>query len=427
MTFLAGPGTGLGRDYTVFATVDGPRPVRARSVATRSASASRPRPPRRQLRQPGAATHEARHPSQVPPGARSSAARATRRSRSARRSPSCASTSAPTATRSSRASRRSSTPRARSSASRSASSARRDSDRAGAAAADRPAPGVALRDSTPMARVRLRRSGLLEGVLMRGRDAIGVAVRGPDGRSSPRQEPLNSILHRNRFARAPFFRGLVVLYETLVIGTRWLMRSGSIAAAGEGVAMGGRRARADAAVHGRPGRRPVRAAAAVPRPGRATPTLAIGGRLRRSSQHLVEGLIRVAHLRGLPAARQPLQRDPARLPVPRRRAHDDPRARARGPARRSSTCAGTRRRTRAAAPSSWSSSSSSASCCSACWPGRAAGSPSSAASCSSRSSRRSPTRSCAGAPSAASSWWSAGCSCPASGCRPSRPSSPTTR
>lgn len=81
---------------------------------------------------------------------------------------------------------------------------------------------------------------LMEGVLMRGRDAIGVAVRGPDGQIFAAQEPLNSILHRNRFARAPFFRGVVVLYETLVIGTRWLMRSGSLAAAGEGVAMGGR-------------------------------------------------------------------------------------------------------------------------------------------------------------------------------------------
>jgi len=80
---------------------------------------------------------------------------------------------------------------------------------------------------------------LMEGVLMRGRDAIGVAVRGPDGRIFCTQEKLNSALHRNRFARAPFFRGVVLLYETLVIGTRWLMRSGSIAAAGEGVAMGG--------------------------------------------------------------------------------------------------------------------------------------------------------------------------------------------
>ncbi|MFN8622039.1 MAG: DUF1385 domain-containing protein [Chloroflexota bacterium] len=73
---------------------------------------------------------------------------------------------------------------------------------------------------------------------MRGQKAIGVAVRGPDGQIFGAQEDLNSILHRNRFARAPFFRGVVVLYETLVIGTRWLMRSGSLAAAGEGVAMG---------------------------------------------------------------------------------------------------------------------------------------------------------------------------------------------
>lgn len=90
-----------------------------------------------------------------------------------------------------------------------------------------------------MARFAYGGQALLEGVLMRGRDAIGVAVRGPDGRIFVAREPLASLLHRNRFARAPFFRGLIVLYETLVVGTRWLMRSGSIAAAGEGVAMGG--------------------------------------------------------------------------------------------------------------------------------------------------------------------------------------------
>ncbi|MBX3028684.1 MAG: DUF1385 domain-containing protein [Chloroflexi bacterium] len=91
-----------------------------------------------------------------------------------------------------------------------------------------------------MARFAYGGQALMEGVLMRGKDAIGVAVRGPDGQIFGTQERLNSILHRNRFARAPFFRGIVVLYETLVIGTRWLMRSGSIAAAGEGVSMGGR-------------------------------------------------------------------------------------------------------------------------------------------------------------------------------------------
>ncbi len=90
-----------------------------------------------------------------------------------------------------------------------------------------------------MARFAYGGQALMEGVLMRGRNAIGVAVRGPDGQIFAAQEPLDSILHRNRFARAPFMRGIVLLYETLVIGTRWLMRSGSLAAAGEGVAFGG--------------------------------------------------------------------------------------------------------------------------------------------------------------------------------------------
>ncbi|MGH2467559.1 MAG: DUF1385 domain-containing protein [Candidatus Limnocylindrales bacterium] len=79
---------------------------------------------------------------------------------------------------------------------------------------------------------------LMEGVLMRGRDAIAVAIRAPDGEIVWAAEPLTSFLHRSRFARAPFVRGLIVLYETLVIGTRWLMRSGAVAAAGEGVELG---------------------------------------------------------------------------------------------------------------------------------------------------------------------------------------------
>jgi uncharacterized protein YqhQ len=89
-----------------------------------------------------------------------------------------------------------------------------------------------------MARFTYGGQALIEGVLMRGRDSIAVAIRHPDGGIVWETEPLDSFLHRNRFARAPFFRGLVVLYETLVVGTRWLMRSGSVAAAGEGVEMG---------------------------------------------------------------------------------------------------------------------------------------------------------------------------------------------
>jgi len=89
-----------------------------------------------------------------------------------------------------------------------------------------------------MARTDYGGQALLEGVLMRGRSAIGVALRHPDGSIVSASEPLSSILHRSRFARAPFFRGLVVLYETLVVGTRWLMRSGSVQAQGEGQELG---------------------------------------------------------------------------------------------------------------------------------------------------------------------------------------------
>jgi uncharacterized protein YqhQ len=89
-----------------------------------------------------------------------------------------------------------------------------------------------------MARTDFGGQALLEGVLMRGRNAIGVALRAPDGSIVSAAEPLNSILHRNRFARAPFFRGLVLLYETLVIGTRWLMRSGSVQAEEQGEELG---------------------------------------------------------------------------------------------------------------------------------------------------------------------------------------------
>src|SRR6188768_2206926 len=89
-----------------------------------------------------------------------------------------------------------------------------------------------------MARTDYGGQALLEGVLMRGRGAIGIALRHPDGSIVATSEPLGSVLHRSRFARAPFFRGLVVLYETLIIGTRWLMRSGNVQAQGEGQELG---------------------------------------------------------------------------------------------------------------------------------------------------------------------------------------------
>jgi uncharacterized protein YqhQ len=79
---------------------------------------------------------------------------------------------------------------------------------------------------------------LMEGVLMRGRDAIAVALRHPDGRIVTATERLDAGLHARPYAKWPFVRGLVVLYETLVIGTRWLIRSANVQAEEDDVELG---------------------------------------------------------------------------------------------------------------------------------------------------------------------------------------------
>ena len=79
---------------------------------------------------------------------------------------------------------------------------------------------------------------LIEGVLMRGRDAIAVAFRAPSGEIVWAEERIDTGFHGSRWSRLPGIRGLVVLYETLVTGTRWLVRSASLAASETGVELG---------------------------------------------------------------------------------------------------------------------------------------------------------------------------------------------
>jgi uncharacterized protein YqhQ len=89
-----------------------------------------------------------------------------------------------------------------------------------------------------MARFNYGGQALIEGVLMRGRNAIAVAFRHPDGRIVWASEQLNTGPHGWRLATAPFVRGLIVLYETLVVGTRWLIRSANIQAQEDGEEIG---------------------------------------------------------------------------------------------------------------------------------------------------------------------------------------------
>ncbi|MGH2383916.1 MAG: DUF1385 domain-containing protein, partial [Candidatus Limnocylindria bacterium] len=80
---------------------------------------------------------------------------------------------------------------------------------------------------------------LIEGVMMRGRTTVAMSVRPPSGEIVTMAEPLPAALSADRkLIKIPFLRGMILLYETLVIGTRMLMRSASLAAEGEDIELG---------------------------------------------------------------------------------------------------------------------------------------------------------------------------------------------
>lgn len=80
---------------------------------------------------------------------------------------------------------------------------------------------------------------LIEGVMMRGRTTVAMSVRPPSGEIKTMSEPLPAALSaERRLIKIPLLRGVFLLYETLVIGTRMLMRSAAIAAEGEDIELG---------------------------------------------------------------------------------------------------------------------------------------------------------------------------------------------
>jgi uncharacterized protein YqhQ len=70
---------------------------------------------------------------------------------------------------------------------------------------------------------------VMEGVMMRGRHSAAVAVRQPDGDISVYEEVLNSRLYSSKLFRLPFLRGILLLWEMLVLGTRMMTLSANIA------------------------------------------------------------------------------------------------------------------------------------------------------------------------------------------------------
>ena len=70
---------------------------------------------------------------------------------------------------------------------------------------------------------------VMEGVMMRGRKSAAMAIRRPDDSVYVYEEALNPRLYQNRILRLPFLRGMFLLWEMLVLGTRLMTLSANLA------------------------------------------------------------------------------------------------------------------------------------------------------------------------------------------------------
>ncbi len=70
---------------------------------------------------------------------------------------------------------------------------------------------------------------VMEGVMMRGSRHMALAVRQPNGGILIYEEPLTSFFYTHKIARWPFIRGVTMLWDALVLGTRALMKSANVA------------------------------------------------------------------------------------------------------------------------------------------------------------------------------------------------------
>lgn len=68
---------------------------------------------------------------------------------------------------------------------------------------------------------------VIEGVIMRGRSSVAMAVRAPDNEIVTHQEKLSG-LYTSKITKIPFLRGLIVLWDSLGLGMRYLTLSANV-------------------------------------------------------------------------------------------------------------------------------------------------------------------------------------------------------
>jgi uncharacterized protein YqhQ len=70
---------------------------------------------------------------------------------------------------------------------------------------------------------------VIEGVMMRGRKSMAVAVRNPQGVIVLHEEPLTAKIYTSKWGQWPIVRGLTLLWDALGLGMRSLMWSADVA------------------------------------------------------------------------------------------------------------------------------------------------------------------------------------------------------
>lgn len=84
-----------------------------------------------------------------------------------------------------------------------------------------------------MAEITLGGQAVVEGVLMRTKDEYAVAVRNPEGRIVVKKDKIATASKKFRLLQLPLVRGVLALYETLVVGFKALMYSADVSSGEE--------------------------------------------------------------------------------------------------------------------------------------------------------------------------------------------------
>jgi uncharacterized protein YqhQ len=79
---------------------------------------------------------------------------------------------------------------------------------------------------------------LIEGVLMRGKNSLSAAMRAPDGKIIVHSEKLQGP-YKNKLFQIPLLRGLLILWDSLVVGMKYLTISANVQTNQEDEKIGG--------------------------------------------------------------------------------------------------------------------------------------------------------------------------------------------